>query len=113
LQETARLRAGEVYVSPIDLNRQNGVIETPAVPILRVATPLHKPDGAPFGMVVINIDLRPALARVRAAAPDGGRVYLVDDQGNYLVHPDASRELGAAVGGRLDCTTTFPSLRKC
>jgi PAS domain S-box-containing protein len=110
LQETARLRGGEVHVSPIDLNRQNGVVETPVVPILRVATPLHRPDGTPFGMVVINIDLRPALARIRAAAPDGGRVYMVDDQGNYLVHPDASRELGPAVGSPARLQDDFPEL---
>src|SRR5258708_6406130 len=48
LQQTVKLRAGEIHVSPIDLSRQNGVIETPHVPLLRVATPLHKPDGSPF-----------------------------------------------------------------
>jgi PAS domain S-box-containing protein len=110
LQEATKLRAGEVYVSPIDLNRQNGIIETPAVPILRVATPLHKPDGTPFGMVVSNIDLRPAFARIRAAAPDGGRVYVVDDQGHYLVHPDASRELGFAAGSPARLQDDFPEL---
>ena len=30
-----------VYVSPIDLNRENGVIEVPHIPTLRIATPIR------------------------------------------------------------------------
>src|SRR5450631_4469842 len=43
--ETIRLPAGEVYVSAVDLNQDNGVIETPHVPVVRIATPVHTPEG--------------------------------------------------------------------
>ncbi|HEY6255096.1 MAG TPA: PAS domain S-box protein [Xanthobacteraceae bacterium] len=98
VQEAIKLAAGEVYVSPIDLNQENGVIETPHVSVLRIATPLHGPDGSAFGTVIINIDMRPAFARIRSAARDGGHVYLVNAEGDYLVHPDAAREFGFELG---------------
>lgn len=66
--ETARLKPGEVYVSRIDLNQENGVIETPHVPTLRVAMPIFATDSRPFGIVIINVDMRPAFDRVRTQA---------------------------------------------
>ncbi|MBX9650791.1 MAG: PAS domain S-box protein [Xanthobacteraceae bacterium] len=92
--ETIRLPAGEVYVSAVDLNQENGAIETPRVPVLRVATPLYAPDGRPFGIVIINVDMRPAFARIRTATNGGRRGYVVNDQGDYLLHPDPDREFG-------------------
>jgi PAS domain S-box-containing protein len=87
--ETIRLPPGGIYVSPIELNRNTGVIETPKVPVLRVATPIHGPDGRPFGILIISVDMRPEFARIR----DSGS-YVVNDRGDYLVHPDPGREFG-------------------
>ena len=52
----------DVPVSSIELNRERGVIETPHVPTLRVASLVSAPDGKPFGVVIINIDMRPIFA---------------------------------------------------
>jgi PAS domain S-box-containing protein len=102
------LGAGEVYVSPIDLSLLNGSIRTPRVPVLRIATPLHKPNGTAFGIVVIDIDLRPAFDKIRSAGRDGGHVYLVNEQGDYLVHSDPTREFGFAVGRPARVQDDFP-----
>jgi PAS domain S-box-containing protein len=108
VRETMKLAAGEVYVSPIDLSRDHDVAATPHIPVLHVATPLQKPDGSPFGLVIINIDMRPAFARIRAAARDGGRIYLVNAAGDYLVHPDPAHELGFELGQRSRVQDDFP-----
>jgi len=110
LQETIKLPAGEVYISPIGLSRENGVIEEPHVPVLRVATPLQKPGGTPFGMVIITIDLRPAFTRIRSAADDGARVFLVNGRGDYLVHPDPAREFGFEIGMPFRVQDDFPDI---
>src|SRR5438270_1197343 len=91
--QTIRLPAGEVYVSPVELS-----IEPPRIPVLRVATPVHTPDGRPFGIVIINVDMRPAFDRIRASPTRGGRSYVVNDRGDYLVHPDRTSEFGFEVG---------------
>ncbi len=108
LASTIKLPAGEIYVSPIDLNRDNGVIAEPHVPVLRLATPLHAPDGQPFGMLIITVDMRPAFARVRAVTVDDGRSYVVNERGDYLVHPDQSREFGFESGTSFRIQDDFP-----
>ena len=65
-KEAIRMQPDEVYVSEIDLNQEQGVIETPYVPTLRVATVILSPSGDPFGIIIINLDLRPAFDRLRA-----------------------------------------------
>src|SRR5450756_998888 len=106
--ETIRLPAGEVYVSAVELNREKGVVETPHVPVLRVATAVHTPDGRPFGIVIINVDMRAAFARLRLTTIERGRSYVVNDQGDYLVHPDPSREFGVELGKPFHIQDDFP-----
>ncbi|MGH6742942.1 MAG: HAMP domain-containing protein, partial [Bradyrhizobium sp.] len=97
-RDTINLPADQVYVSPVSLNEENGVIETPHVPTMRIAKPVPVADGKPFGIVVLNVDMRPALDRARAAVRPGEKVYVVDTDGNYLVHPDRAREFAAHSG---------------
>ncbi|MGB9118642.1 PAS domain S-box protein [Bradyrhizobium sp.] len=109
-RETIGLRANEIYVSALDLNQENGVIETPHAPTIRIATPLPGSDGKPFGILIINVDMRPALDRIRSSPRLGGEVYAVDGEGNYLVHPDPAREFGSQLGAPTNWRTDFPDL---
>jgi PAS domain S-box-containing protein len=106
-QQTIALPPGEVYVSPVDLN-----VEAPHIPVLRVAAPVHAPDGRPFGLIIINVDMRPAFARIRSAAIRGGLSYVVNDRGDYLVHPDPAREFGFAVGRPAHIQNDFPDFAR-
>src|ERR1019366_2028608 len=74
-KDTIKLAAGEIYVSPIDLNEENGVIERPHVPTLRVAAPVFAPDGKPAGVVIVNVDMRPAFDRIRSSLGRGEAIY--------------------------------------
>src|SRR3954447_16489779 len=107
-QETIRLAPGDVYVSPIDLATRQGGTTDPHIPTLRVATPLFTPDSKPFGIIIANIDMRPALDRVRSTASAGGEIYVVNSRGDYLVHPDRAREFGALHGTTNDWRRDFP-----
>jgi PAS domain S-box-containing protein len=104
------LPAGGVYVSPIELNREHGAIETPHVPVLRVASPVHGPAAGATAVVIVNIDLRPILARLRSQARSGAVVYLVNERGDYLLHPDASREFGFDLGRPARLQDDLPDL---
>jgi PAS domain S-box-containing protein len=102
------LSAGEVYASPINFNREGDVIDTPQVPTLRVAAPVMTPDGNPFGILVVNIDMRPAFARIRTAARAAGHVYAVNELGDFLVHPDATQEFAFEFGRRARVQDVYP-----
>jgi len=109
-QRAMRLRAGEVDISPVEFDREHGAIDTPHLPVVRASTPVVGPDGRPFGIVVIDIDLRGPFARVRENARPGGAVYIVNSNGDYLVHPDPAREFGFQLGAPSRLQDDFPTL---
>ncbi|HTG08077.1 MAG TPA: PAS domain S-box protein [Bradyrhizobium sp.] len=109
-KDTIKLRAGEIHVSALDLNQENGITEPPHIPTLRVATPVFAPNGDPFGIIIVNVDMRPAFDRVRSSVRQGGKIYVVNKRGDYLVHPDAAREFGSELGAPADWTADFPYL---
>jgi PAS domain S-box-containing protein len=107
-RETIGLGTDGIYVSPIDLNEENDAAESPYVPIMRVASPVFNPDGRPFGTVVINIDMRPALERARSSVREGDALYVISERGDYLVHPDPTREFGSRPGKPADWRRDLP-----
>ncbi len=108
--KTIVLKSGEVYVSKIDLSPERGPPRIPLQPTLRVATPIHTPGGEPFGILVINVDLKPIFDRLRSLTQSGGELYVVDDDGDYLLHPDRAREFGFEFGRRSRWQDDFPEL---
>jgi PAS domain S-box-containing protein len=102
-QEAIKIPAGDVYVSAIDLNQG-----TRTIPTLRVASPIYTPDGKPFAIAVINVDMRPAFERLRQPTRQGEHIYIVDTKGDYLVHPDKSREFGSQLGKPTNWQADFP-----
>ena len=59
------LTPGDVFISPIDLNREFGQIQEPHTPTLRYATPVFTTGGARAGVVILNLyaELLPQYAR--------------------------------------------------
>lgn len=52
--EAMKLSGGELYISPFDLNVENGKIEIPNKPTIRIATPIVDRSGKKRGIFVIN-----------------------------------------------------------
>jgi len=107
-QKAIGLPAGEVYVSPIELTRGNPEAKTPRVPVLRVATPVYMPDGHPFGVLSISVDMRAVLARIRSASLGGAQVFVLNAQGDYLVHPNPAKAFGFEFGKAAHVHDEFP-----
>jgi len=86
--ETMKLPAGKVYVSPIDLNVENGVVEIPIKPMVRLATPVVDSNGDRRGIVIANYlgsDLLDGLKRLER---DGkGDVWGVNSDGYWVKGP--------------------------
>jgi PAS domain S-box-containing protein len=97
----------DVYVSPVELQRDTGT-ESPPAPMLYVAIPLRTPNGQPFGIGVIDFDLRATFDRIRSEAAGENQVFIVNGAGNYLLHPDRSREFALKAGTPLRIQDDFP-----
>jgi PAS domain S-box-containing protein len=110
-KDIVKLRPGEIYVSALNLNKMNWSVTEPPLPTLRVATPVFDPDGTLFGFFMINLDMRRAFDRVRASARPNEKIYVVNERGDYLVHPDRSREFASELGMPIETwQSDFPAL---
>jgi methyl-accepting chemotaxis protein len=77
---------------------------------MRVAAPFFAPDGRRLGILIANLDLRPVFDRIRGAARQGGRIYVVNDSGDYLLHSDPNREFGFQLGSPVRLQDEYPGL---
>jgi PAS domain S-box-containing protein len=89
--------ASDVYVSRLDLNREGDppAIEVPYKPIIRYAVPVFDDVGRRRGIVIINVLLNDFFDRLKVMySRINGDVYILDENGYYLLHPDISKEFG-------------------
>ena len=109
-KETIQLASGEVYLSEITLSRDKGKILEPHVPVLRAGVPIYTAEGAIFGVVVINMDFSPILKRLTSQQTANQTIYVTNDQGDYLAHPDSKKTFGFDLSQHYRIQERFPSL---
>src|SRR6266567_4295776 len=101
----------DVYVSPVELQK-GGETDGPAVPMLHVAIPLRTPHGEPFAISVIDFDMGPKFDRVRVEGGRGNQVFITNGAGDYLLHPDRSRELAFEAAILVRIQNDFPGFEE-
>jgi len=101
--ETMALAAGEIYVSPMELNREGGDIEEPYNPVIRYATPVADASGQKRGIVVANVFAAPLIeefSQIRETDDLHANedLILVNQDGHYLYHPNNEKAWGFELG---------------
>jgi diguanylate cyclase (GGDEF)-like protein len=102
---------GHVYLSPIAINHEQGSHAAEGRPILRVGTPIVEPNGTTVGALVIDVDLTRLFSRLERDLPANYLVYLANEWGDFLVHPDPSQTFGFDRGRRVLMQDSFPATR--
>ncbi|WPJ94292.1 cache domain-containing protein [Coraliomargarita algicola] len=93
--EGMRVASGTIYISPVDLNMENGQVQLPRVPMIRFVLPIDDPERGRLGVMVLNFNARQLLERLRLMGNDAeANVELVNEAGYWLVHPDSAMEWG-------------------
>lgn len=94
-QETISLDRGELYLSILDLNIEEGKIETPLKPMIRFATPVFNKRGQKQGILVLNYLGDIILKRLRSTTEDvSGRTMMLDSEGYWILGPNPDLEWG-------------------
>ncbi len=90
------LGPGQTFVSPIELNRDRGVIEQPWQPTLRAVAPVYQTDTGqptgPVGIIVISADGGEITDLIERDSVF--EVSLANEAGGILRHPDPARQWG-------------------
>ncbi len=90
-----QLRNDEIYISPMDLNIENGKIENPRKPMIRLATPLFDRNDNRFGVLVMNYSADSILSQIRQTASQSmGEIYVTNDRGYFFIGPSSESEWG-------------------
>jgi len=111
-EDSLALKRREIFVSPLDLNMEQGKIEVPLKPMIRFGTPVYDLSGGKRGVVVLNylgsnllqeLDEMSRLSR--------GEILLVNSRGYWLKGLSPEDEWGFMFEGRQDRTfqSHFPA----
>lgn len=110
-QDTIGLGPDEIFVSPFDLNVENGKLEWPLKPMIRFGVPVFDSGGTKRGIVILNYLGETLIAAIRNMAGSArGRVMLVNGDGFWLTGPDPEDEWGFMIPARADrkFSTRYP-----
>ncbi|MDM8537657.1 PAS domain S-box protein [Desulfobacterales bacterium HSG17] len=102
---------GKVYVSRFDLNMENGQVEKPFKPMLRIVTPVKGEKNETIGVVILNYLGNHTLERIRKADENSqGHLFLINPEGYWLIGPESAKEWGFMFkwGGSENMKTLFP-----
>lgn len=84
-QEAISLPAGQVYASPIDLNIEQGEIEQPLKPMLRLAVPVVDSDGNRHGLLLVNVLAATILEELAMhAGISRAHLLMINPEGYYV-----------------------------
>nr|WP_321513595.1 sensor domain-containing diguanylate cyclase [uncultured Pseudodesulfovibrio sp.] len=102
---TIALAEGEIFVSPLDLNVEEEMIETPLKPIIRFGTPVFDSNAKKRGVIIINYAANRLLGKlVDVGSENHGDSMLINTEGYWLLGPDKTKEWGFMYPDRTDET---------
>jgi diguanylate cyclase (GGDEF)-like protein len=103
--------AGEAYFSRMGIDHEVGSHSAFNQPTLYASSPVVGPDNRPFGLVVVTVDVNRVFASLKADLPPYLRLFLPNEWGDYLVHPDASQAFGFDQGRRVQIQESFTDVQ--
>ena len=88
--ETIKLPDDYIYISPLDLNVENEIVEEPPKPMQRYGTPVYR-DGEIIGIALINYLAANLFDIFENSNNTYGKMMLVNSDGYWLYHEDESK----------------------
>lgn len=107
----SQLPQGDIYVSGIDLNREQGRIQEPPQAVIRAGVAIRDAQGALQGMLVINRFLDHHFEGLFASRTVAEEFRLANAQGEYILHPDPSQEFCFEIGASCSVLDDIPAAR--
>lgn len=93
--DTAKLEAGGMMISPLDLNRERGEVERPLRPVIRYGTPVYDHNKKLRGIVLFNVMADNFLELVYRKNTNNEQVFFIDNKGYFYSNPDSAKVWGA------------------
>lgn len=104
------LERGQVYVSPIELNKENGIVEVPHRPVLRGVTQIFDGNDVQVGLAVVNFNMDNIFSFMKSRITEDN-FFLLDTDGciitsnldfNTLAHQNKMTPKDSSIQKRLE-----------
>ena len=83
--DTMKLKKDQIYISKLDLNVENDVIEDPIKPMLRISMPYYNSKGEQKGMIILNYLAGDLLKQIKKIATvSNGNLSLINADGYWI-----------------------------
>ncbi len=104
--DSFKLNRNEVFISPLDLNVENGEIEQPLKPIIRFATPVFDNQNVKRGIVVLNYYGQNIINKFvnQNNSLVKGQLMFLNSDGYWFKGGDAGDDWGFMYEDKLDIT---------
>lgn len=103
-------QSGNVYLSPIDLNVENGKIEEPYKPTIRSAIK-HTEHPLGQGVFIINFDLTSLFNELHQMGDSNTQLFVLRGDGEWMVYADREKEWAGLRGvDGIDVKEYYPLL---
>jgi diguanylate cyclase (GGDEF)-like protein len=109
--DTLATPAGHVYFSPIGLTHARGASDADGKPSVTLGSPIVDANGNKLGVLVIDVDLTQVFQRLGRDLQSDYEIYLANEWGDFLIHPDPSQTFGFERGRRVLMQTSLPATR--
>ena len=110
-QNTIKYKTGNIYVSPIELNKEQGKILKPFTPVLHVAMPIFDERNYDiFGIIIIKLDMKHVFLESQSSAPKGSQLYITNNKGDFLIHSDMKKAFGFEFDKTYKIQDDYPEL---
>ena len=97
-KQAINLSPDQIYISPMDLNREQGKIEQPIVPVIRYAAPVTDDNDRKRGVLVLNVlgtTFLDILQRQQEKVGPGTAYFLLNRDGDFLFHRNPEKQIGS------------------
>lgn len=92
--DTMTLNEKQIYISKLDLNIENNIIEQPVKPMVRLSIPYFDNNGNLKGIIVLNYLANDMLKQLKTiASASQGSIFMLNSNGYWIVNSeDTSKE---------------------
>ena len=105
-QDAIHLQYNEVYLSGIQLDKQEEIVFTPHRPTIRAATPFFNAEGELFGLVVLDKNMQESFRFLEQFTKDG-KLYIANENQDFLYHPSSEKAFLFELGDRYTLQNEF------
>lgn len=105
--KTASLQKGEYYISDLELNMENGEIEEPFKPTIRIAKPVFI-NGEFNGILLISYYANEIIKQL--VNKNKFDVYFMDHKNNFLIHKDIRKNFSSQLNTNYRVKQEIPNI---